>query len=122
MATVNSTARELQSSATQTAGGGDTTGSEQTVGTTFGGTATITITNGATGPTIGCTVKLQVREDSTGTWRNFFEKTAGVVNSGVYTWNPTIPPGFYGIRTVFGGNTGQNVTIECQFNEITSIA
>ena len=67
------------------------------------------VTNGATGPTIGCTVNCYVSKDGTNYYL-YDSITAGVTNSGVYPFSFYLPEPVMHAKIGFGGNTVQNVT------------
>ncbi len=71
------------------------------------------ITNGSSGPTVGCDFVVQTSDDSGFTrYYELFRATAGVTNNGVYYFNCELPPETMYARTVFTGNTAQAVTVE----------
>jgi len=113
------TARVLQASATNAAGA-TTTGSAIDLTTAFGLGGVARITNGATGPTIGCTFTVEVSNDSV-TWRKLFSVTASVAANAVKDIPFSISEEFMYARAIFSGNTGQSVTVECVGHELTSI-
>lgn len=75
----------------------------------------VKITNGATGPTIGCTCTVDLSPDAAGTTiypgagGNFL---AGTANAGVYATQFDFPRSTMYARTRFGGNTAQAVTAQ----------
>lgn len=81
---------------------------------------TLKVTNGATGPTVGCDARIEVSNDNSDWWE-VFRATAGVANSGVYIWLVDLPDSILYSRTVFGGNTGQSVTVEADGHKITAV-
>lgn len=119
MSTATKNLRALQAS-TSNAAGSTTTSSTWDLTTAFGGTMTAMVTNGATGPTVGCDFVVQVSGDNSN-WKEYSRQTAGVSNSGVYSFAVEIPLGFMYARCQFTGNTGSAVTVECQGNELTSV-
>ncbi len=116
------TAQAPQASATNTAGS-TTTGSANT--TNYGVSGVAKITNGGTGPTVGCDFVIQVSNDGGTTWFEWSRQTAGVTNSGVYLfpWRLGIGSGadFGHYRTVFTGNTAQSVTVQADAETTTTI-
>lgn len=96
-----------------------------------GGFITAKITNGATGPTVQCTVKLLFAHAQVSTptaaaegtgetgWKVIAEMGAGTANNGYcrfpYPFGPE-KAGFFHLE--FGGNTAQAVTIEAQATTI----
>jgi hypothetical protein len=119
MATAVKTARTLQASATNGAGS-TTTGTTWTLTTAFGGILTAKITNGGTGPTVGCDFVVNVSVDGTN-WKEFSRQTAPTTNSAVTPFAVEIPPGVMYTQPVFTGNTVQAVTVEAFGHELTSI-
>lgn len=119
MATVTKNARTIQASASNTAGG-STTGTAVDLTTAFGAAVTGKVTNGATGPTVGCDFVIEVSHDNA-TWYESYRVTAGVANSGSYSWTSELGMGVMYARARFTGNTGQAVTVEAYLQEATSI-
>lgn len=78
------------------------------------------VTNGATGPTVGCTINLYVSRDTTN-YHLFQSLTAGVANSGVYPFVFILPDPVLYAKIGFGGNTAQSVTVVADLDKITSI-
>lgn len=117
---VTKTARALQASASNTAGS-TTTGSALDLTSALGGLVTAIVTNGGTGPTIGCSFIVEVSNDNS-VWRAFAGgQVAGLVSSTTYTFSVLIPKEVMYIRSKFTGNTGQTVTIQAEFHEFTSL-
>ena len=121
MASWTKNARTIQSSATNTSGS-TTTGSTVDLSTASGGVVGWKITNGATGPTIGCTITLQYSRDNFSTSWDVAAVLAGTANNGVYSGAFNIPIGVMYCRVKFAGNTGQSVTVEAYLMEATSFA
>lgn len=113
------TSRTIQASATNTAGS-TTNGTELDLSTKYGALVCAKITNGGTGPTVGCDFVVYVGE-STGTKREFSRQTAGTTNNGVYEFVVEVPPAAMFVNVTFTGNTAQSVTVECYAQELTSI-
>lgn len=113
------TSRTIQASASNTAGG-TTNGTEVDLSTKYGLLVVAKITNGATGPTVGCDFVVYVGE-STGTKREFSRQTAGTANNGVYEFAVEVPPSAMFVNVTFTGNTAQAVTVECYGEELTTI-
>jgi len=129
MATAVKNARTLVTSSTNTAG--STTRGTLSLGTALGGVLTAKVTNGATGPTVGCTVNILVAHNGTaptaasaGTdWKTVYTYTAGTTNSAVYEVPPYVfGPEVMSIEVEFTGNTAQSVTVESFVSEVTSFA
>lgn len=102
----------LQASASNTAGS-TATGTELDCDKLADVECTAKITNGATGPTVACGAKILYRYTTTGTQYTLGPLTAGVANNGVYEMRFRIPNGAVKVQSVFTGNTGQTVTVEC---------
>lgn len=107
-----------QSCAAATAVNGITGTKDLTVA--YGATITARVTNGATGPTIGCTVEVDVSTDNS-TWRQFAQVVAGTTNSAVNDFAFVIPETVLYARLGFGGNTAQAVTVEGYVHTLTAI-
>lgn len=120
MAAPSKNARTLQSSATNTAGG-TTTGTALDLTTRFGGLATLVITNGGTGPTVACDAVLETSRNNSN-WYEFSRQTAPTTASAVAVFNVEVPDAVMYLRSVFVGNTGQSVTVEAYYQEMTSVA
>lgn len=103
-------ASTIQASASNTAGS-TTTSSSLDLRTAYGAVITAMITNGSTGPAVGCSVTINISSDNS-TWKQFATATAGTANSGVYRFVFDIPAPVMYLQAVFTGNTGQTVTVE----------
>lgn len=119
MALATKTARTFQSSASNGAGA-TTTGSAVTLTTALGCLITAKITNGATGPTVGCDFVVEVSNDNSA-WKTYSRQTVGVANNAVAEFTVDLPPATMYARSKFTGNTGQSVTVEAFGHELTSI-
>jgi hypothetical protein len=106
----------VQASASNTATSTTTTG-YFAIG--YGTTLVCMVTNGATGPTIACSVYVDFATDGSGT--NLVQSaitlgTAGVTNAGVYRFTVGLGVGNQGdapyYRVRFTGNTAQTVTVQ----------
>lgn len=115
---ISKTGTAVQASASNSAGG-STTSSAVDLTTKLGGTLTAKITNGASGPTIGCSVYLEVSHDNSA-WKEFARGMAGVTANAVYPFAFDIPPSILYARTRFQDNTGQPVTVESQLHQLNS--
>jgi len=103
----------LQSSASNAAAATTTGSMLTTVGVLYSFTATARITNGGTGPTIGCSVTFRFKYTSGGNEYTSVAGPASVVNSALTEFTFTYPPGAIEAGVTFSGNTGQAVTVEC---------
>lgn len=122
MAAPTKTARTLVASASNAAAASTPT----TLGTgnvdlrtTLGMLVTTKVTNGGTGPTIGCTVNVYTSPDGTA-WKLLASATAGVTASAVYEFPFVIPDKAMWVAVQFTGNTAQAVTVEAIGQEFTS--
>lgn len=113
------TSRTIQSSTSNSAGG-TTNGTELNLSTAYGALIAAKITNGATGPTVGCDFVVYVGESTT-TKREFSRQTAPTTNSAVTEFVVEVPPSAMFVNVTFTGNTGQAVTVECYAQELTTI-
>ncbi len=117
------TAQTVQASASNTAGS-TTNSSAFAVG--YGVSGVAMITNGATGPTIGCTFNLQGSSDGGSTFFTISSQLAGVTNAGVYLFPFSIGVGgangdWGHYRAQFTGNTAQTVTVQCDAESTTAL-
>lgn len=105
-----------------TAGAANETSGTTDLSSAYPSLVTITITNGATGPTVGATVSVQVACDSGGTvWGEIFTFTAATTNNLVTRKAYEIPIGAQGLRLVAGGNTAQDVTINADVSVVNAV-
>ena len=105
-----------------TAGAGNETSSTVDLSGKYPSLVTITITNGATGPTIGASVSVQVACDTGGTvWGEIFTFTAATTNSLVTRKAYEIPIGAQALQLVAGGNTDQDVTINADICTVDAV-
>jgi hypothetical protein len=112
-----------QASATNTAGS-TTTGSAFSIN--YGVSGVAKITNGGTGPTIGCDFVVELSNDGGTTWFEWSRQTAGVAASTTYPFDFGFGIGGNGgdmgkYRTKFTGNTGQSVTVQADASTTTAI-
>lgn len=113
------TSRTLVASASNGAGA-TTNGTELDLSTRYGAGVCAKITNGATGPTVGCDFVVYVGEAS-GTKREFSRQTAPTTNNAVTEFVVDVPPWAMFVNVTFTGNTAQAVTVECYAQELTSL-
>ena len=127
-ATAVKTARTIVASASNTAG--STTRGTLDLRTKFGGLLTMKITNGGTGPTVQCEGRVLVAHDagttpaaaSAGaTWKTIWVFGGGTTNNGVTEQSVEISQSVMHVEVEFAGNTGQTVTVEAAFSELTQI-
>lgn len=126
--TLTKTARTLVAAATSNAAGATTRGTVD-LRTAYGGFLTAKITNGATGPTIQCSCNLLVAHNAGATptaasagadWKTVWSFGGGITLDAVteQTWD--VPAGVMHLEVEFSGNTGQAVTVEAYFSEVTN--
>ena len=125
--TLTKTARTLVASASNAAGA--TTRGTVDLRTAQGGLLTMKITNGGTGPTAQCEGRVLIAHNAGATptaagagadWKTIRFFGGGTTNSAVTEQSFAIGPGVMHLETEFTGNTGQAVTVEAYFSEITS--
>lgn len=116
---VTKTSRTLQASTTNAAAA-TTTGSSIDLSTALGLSGTARITNGATAPTVACSFSIEVSNDNS-VWRPWLTATAGLTAATSYNFPFSLPAEILYARSIFGGNTGQAVTVECLGHELTSM-
>lgn len=107
------TAQSVQASASN--GAGSTTNSNA-FDVNYGVSGVAVVTNGGTGPTVGCDVVVQVSNDGGTTWIEWSRQTAGTTSSATYRFPFALGIGAGGdwgkYRVQFTGNTGQAVTVQ----------
>lgn len=125
--TLVKTPRTVIASASQAAGG--TTRGTVDLRTAQGGTLTMKITNGASGPTAQCQCNILVAHNSGETptaaaagtdWKTLWAFGGGTTGSAVTEQSMEVGPGVMHIEVEFTGNTVQAVTVEAYFSEITN--
>jgi Flp pilus assembly protein CpaB len=88
--------------------------------TAYGALITAKITNGATGPTVGCTATVNISPDGT-TWYYYASQTGSLLALAVVAMAFEVPMHAVKAQVVFTGNTGQAVTVEAQYEQTTGI-
>ena len=121
MAATHSTA-VAQTSTSNTAGS-TTTGSWIDLTAVYSSTIYALITNGGTGPTVGCSVRVDLSTDNGTTIYQGVLGTylAGTANSTTYWFAFSLPPDTMYARVVFTGNTGQAVTVQADIVKLTGL-
>lgn len=76
------------------------------------------MTNGGTGPTIGCSAQIDTSPDNGTTIRPFATITGGLTASTAYPLSVTIPGAALYARITFFGNTGQTVTCISEYSTV----
>ena len=126
--TVTKTPRTLIAAGTSNAAAGTTRGTLD-LRTAAGGLLTIKLTNGGTGPTVQAVANILVAHNSGSTptagsagtdWKTIWSFGAGTTASAVTEQSIEIGPGVMHLEVEVTGNTGQAVTCEAFFSEITS--
>ena len=119
--TATKNARAFQASASNAAGA-TATGTAVDLRTALGCTICGIITNGATGPTVACSMRVEISNDGTN-FTIFSNEISAVGNNVITNMQPVIlPPETMYARTIFTGNTGQTVTVIAYGHELTSVA
>jgi len=110
----------LIAAATSNTAGSTTTGTAANTSTAYGGAITVKLTNGATGPTVAAQAHVLVSGDNTNfkTLCTFYGDT---VNSSVNEFAVDINPGYKYVNVTVDSNTGQTVTCEAFFHELTTV-
>lgn len=121
--TITKVRTSIASAVTMTAGAGNVTSTAIDLTAGYGAQVSISITNGATGPTVAGQVQIQVSNDSSGTlWSNFGGAlVASVTNSAVTTWSVDLPIGVARVRLISGSNTAQACTLDADISNVTGI-
>jgi hypothetical protein len=112
-----------QASASNAAAG---TTNSSSITVNYGVSIEAQVTNGGSGPTVGCTVNLQATTDGGTTWITIDSKLAGVVANTTYSFRFDLgvcgAGGDWGtVRVQFTGNTGQAVTVQADASSTTSL-
>lgn len=124
---LSKTARTVVASASN--GAGSTTRGRLDLTSAYGGTLTLKIINGGTGPSAQCEGRVLIAHNasqpaagSAGTdWKTIFAFGGGTGNSAVTEQSVQIAPSVMQLEVEFTGNTGQAVTVEAYFSELTSL-
>lgn len=125
---LSKTARTLVAAATSNAAGGTTRGTLD-LEAAYGGFLTIKITNGGTGPATQCEGRVLVAHNATlptaggagASWKTIYTIGGGTTASAVTEIGIPIDPSIMALEVEFTGNTGQAVTVEAFFSELTSV-
>jgi len=128
VSTATKTARTIVASGSNAAG--STTRGRLDLSTAFGGYLTLKITNGATGPSVQCVANVLVAHNATlpaaagagSDWKTAFSVGNGTAANAVGEWALAIDPAIMHLEVEFTGNTGQAVTVEAVFSELTSVS
>lgn len=127
--TANKSARTLIAAATSVAAGAPQRGVVD-LRTAHGGTLTVKVTNGATGPTVQAVIKVHAAHDSGTTpaagaagsvWKTILPDVGcGVAANAVTEISIPIPKDVMHLQVEVSGNTAQAVTAEAFLSETTS--
>ena len=121
-------ARTLVATGTSNATSGVTRGTID-LRTSQGGILTGKITNGATGPTAQCEMRILVAHNDGATpsaasaganWKTIARFGGGTTANAVSEFSFGVDPGVQHLEVEFIGNTGQAVTVEASMSEIIS--
>lgn len=128
-ATATKNARQLVAAATNNSASGTTRGTLD-LRTAFGGQLTMKVTNGATGPTVGCSINVLIAHNggatptaaSAGTdWKTHQTFTHITTANAIGEFSIPISKDIMHLEVEFTGNTGQAVTVEAFLSETSSI-
>jgi len=76
------------------------------------------VTNGGTGPTLGCRFRVQISNDNSN-WSDYSSETAPTTNSAATFMQAVyLGPEVMYARTVFDSNTGQTVTCQADGSKV----
>lgn len=123
--TLTKAARTLVASASNAAGA--TTRGTRDLRTSQGGLLTGKITNGVTGPSAQCEMRVLVAHNDGTTptaasagadWKTVARFGGGTTANAVTEFSYVVDPGIQHIEVEFTGNTGQAVTVEAAMSEI----
>ncbi len=126
--TVVKTPRTLIAAATSNAAGSTTRGTVD-LRTAHGGTLTIKLTNGGTGPTLQAEGRVLVAHNSGATpaaasagtdWKKIWVFGGGVTASAITEQSIAIDAGVMHLEVEVTGNTGQAVVCEAYLSELTN--
>jgi len=116
---ITKTARAIVAADTAVAAGNSAQGSID-LRNGYGFDGVLRITNGATGPTIGCSAIVEYSNDNT-TWREVYRIMHVTTANATLTRSVSIPAEVMYARVTFSGHTGQGVTVDCLGSEITGL-
>ena len=86
----------------------------------YGGDLTYSITNGASAPTVACTITFQASADGT-TWFDYYSVAGDAVASSVNTGTIWLDQGVMFLRAIAYGNTTNAVTVAANLQAITAV-
>ncbi len=128
MTTATKTARSIVASTSNSAGG--TTRGRLELLTAFGGILTLKMTNGATGPTLQCSANVLIAHNATqpaaaaagSDWKTLLSVGNGTASNTVGEYSLNVSSAVMQLEVEFTGNTGQAVTVEAHFSELSSVS
>ena len=119
MASTKSNTAILNQSLTD--GGADVTSTTMTMTTSYGGSLSMALTNGGTGPTVPARLTVEISNDNSN-WHTFAGPFNGSTTAGAAAeFVVIIPKEVLYCRVVAGGNTGQAVTALVNGAQVTAI-
>lgn len=88
----------------------------------YGASVNVRLTNGGTAPTVAAQVQIEVSHNNSD-WYNFGAPLIGnKTNSGVEEWGGIdIPPAVKYLRFTAGSNTGQDVMVDANLVELSTL-
>lgn len=114
------TSGTLVSAQNLAAAGADFTSSALSMTTDYGASLLVKLTNGATGPTVAARFQVEVSHDNSLYAVLYGPISGDVTANGQYKYPVTIPKWYKYARVVAGGNTGQAVTLDVTYAQITA--
>lgn len=125
---ITKNARTIVAAGTSNAALGTTRGTLD-LEASYGGFLTVKITNGGTGPTVGCTCNILVAHASTvpsagsagSDWKTIWSFGGGTTAGVITEQSLPIDPSIMALEVEFTGNTDQAVTVEAYLSELTSV-
>ena len=128
---ISKTARTLIASVTKTAASNGTPTRSTPLGlqTCYGGLVTAKITNGGTGPTTACECRVLIAHNAStpsagsagSDWKTIGKGAGSLVASAIIEYSWYIDEAVMALEVEFDGNTGQDVTIEAYFSEVSGM-
>ncbi|MTK11607.1 MAG: hypothetical protein F8N39_05800 [Clostridiaceae bacterium] len=92
----------------------------QSTTSSYGAMWTIRLSNGASAPSTGCTVQVDVSIDGT-TWRSFNAVLGGLSANTAYDFCIEVPAEVLSTRVTAFGNAGNAVTVYAELSQLTAI-
>ena len=120
-AAITKTSVVVENNITMTAGAASVTSPSTSVSGSYHTICHIQFTNGTAGPTVAPFVTVQTSEVSGGTYVNVVTVNGDTTASSVSERDVVLDDAVENVQFVYGGNTGQNVTLRIVVEEITGI-